>query len=41
MFTALKVESEVEVRDLPVVREFPDVFPEDIVDLPLREKWSL
>ena len=33
MFSSLKVESEVRVGDLPIVREFLDVFPEDIVDL--------
>ena len=34
MFASLKVESETGVGDFPVVNEFPDVFPEDIGDLP-------
>jgi len=34
MFASLKVESETGVGGLPVVNEFPDVFTEDIVDLP-------
>jgi len=34
VFASLKVESEVRVGDLPIVRDFIDFFPEDIVDLP-------
>ncbi|MCI57896.1 cellular nucleic acid-binding protein, partial [Trifolium medium] len=34
MFASLRVEEKNEVDALPVVREFADVFPDDIVDLP-------
>ncbi|MCI37083.1 cellular nucleic acid-binding protein, partial [Trifolium medium] len=34
MFASLKIEGKPGVSDLPVVCEFPDVFPEDISDLP-------
>ncbi|MCI21965.1 cellular nucleic acid-binding protein, partial [Trifolium medium] len=34
MFASLKLESEVQMEGLPVVCEFPDVFPGDISDLP-------
>ncbi|MCI80306.1 cellular nucleic acid-binding protein, partial [Trifolium medium] len=34
MFASLRVEEKTEVGMLPVVREFADVFPDDIVDLP-------
>ncbi|MCI92969.1 cellular nucleic acid-binding protein, partial [Trifolium medium] len=34
MFASMKVEEKTEVDVLPVVREFVDVFPDDIVDLP-------
>ncbi|MCI97787.1 cellular nucleic acid-binding protein, partial [Trifolium medium] len=34
MFASLRVEEKAEVDMLPVVREFVDVFPEDILDLP-------
>ena len=30
----LEIETKVSMCDLPVVREFPEVFPEDISDLP-------
>jgi hypothetical protein len=34
MFASLKESSEKEVGDLPVVQEFPEVFPDDITELP-------
>ncbi|MCI96695.1 cellular nucleic acid-binding protein, partial [Trifolium medium] len=34
MFASLKMEEKTEVDALPVVREFVDVFPNDILDLP-------
>jgi len=34
MFASLKESSEKGVADLPVVQEFPEVFPDDITDLP-------
>ncbi|PNX61483.1 retrotransposon-related protein, partial [Trifolium pratense] len=34
MFASLRVEEKVGVDTLPVVREFVDVFPDDILDLP-------
>ncbi|MCI71969.1 cellular nucleic acid-binding protein, partial [Trifolium medium] len=34
MFALLRVEEKAEVGTLPVVREFVDVFPDDILDLP-------
>ncbi|MCI84752.1 cellular nucleic acid-binding protein, partial [Trifolium medium] len=34
MFASLRVEERTEADALPVVREFMDVFPDDIVDLP-------
>ncbi|MCI76446.1 cellular nucleic acid-binding protein, partial [Trifolium medium] len=34
MFASLRMEEETEVDVLPVVREFMDVFPDDIIDLP-------
>ncbi|MCI63430.1 cellular nucleic acid-binding protein, partial [Trifolium medium] len=34
MFTSLRMEEKSEVDALPVVREFADVFPDDILDLP-------
>ena len=33
MFASLKEGVEIGVCDLPVVREFPEVFPDDITDL--------
>ena len=30
----LEIETKVSMCDLPVVREFPEVFPEDISDVP-------
>jgi len=38
MFASLKVESDTGVCDLPVVNEFPDVFPKDVVDLPPKRE---
>lgn len=34
MFASLRLESEVVMVDLPIMCEFPDVLPEDIIDLP-------
>ncbi|MCI64419.1 cellular nucleic acid-binding protein, partial [Trifolium medium] len=34
MFASLKLESKVKVEELPVVREFPNVFPGDVSDVP-------
>ncbi|KAK2452132.1 hypothetical protein QL285_011125 [Trifolium repens] len=34
MFASLKIENEVGIKELPVVQEFPDVFPEDVSDMP-------
>ncbi|MCI54129.1 cellular nucleic acid-binding protein, partial [Trifolium medium] len=34
MFASLRVEEKTAVDALPVVREFVDVFPDDILDLP-------
>ncbi|MCI95363.1 cellular nucleic acid-binding protein, partial [Trifolium medium] len=34
MFASLRVDEKNEVDMLPVVREFVDVFPDDILDLP-------
>ncbi|MCI68915.1 enzymatic polyprotein, partial [Trifolium medium] len=34
MFASLKLEGGVKVEELPIVCEFPDVFPEDISDVP-------
>ncbi|MCI84454.1 cellular nucleic acid-binding protein, partial [Trifolium medium] len=34
MFASLRMEEKAEVDTFPVVREFVDVFPDDIVDLP-------
>ncbi|MCI42349.1 cellular nucleic acid-binding protein, partial [Trifolium medium] len=34
VFASLKLESKVKVEELPVVREFPDVFPGDVSDVP-------
>jgi len=34
MFASLKESSEKGVGDLPVVQEFPEVFPDDITELP-------
>ncbi|MCI83758.1 cellular nucleic acid-binding protein, partial [Trifolium medium] len=34
MFASLMMEENLEVDVLPVVCEFPDVFPDDISDLP-------
>ncbi|MCI59224.1 cellular nucleic acid-binding protein, partial [Trifolium medium] len=34
VFASLKLEGKVEVEELPVVFEFPDVFPGDVSDVP-------
>ncbi|MCI36648.1 cellular nucleic acid-binding protein, partial [Trifolium medium] len=34
MFASLKLEGGVKMEELPIVNEFPDVFPEDISDVP-------
>ncbi|MCI49084.1 cellular nucleic acid-binding protein, partial [Trifolium medium] len=34
MFASLRMEEKTEVDALPVVHEFADVFPDDILDLP-------
>ncbi|MCI92898.1 cellular nucleic acid-binding protein, partial [Trifolium medium] len=34
VFASLKLESKVKVEELPVVCEFPGVFPEDVSDVP-------
>jgi hypothetical protein len=33
--------SEKEIEEIPVVCEFPDVFPEELTELPQTETWSL
>ncbi|MCI93122.1 cellular nucleic acid-binding protein, partial [Trifolium medium] len=38
MFAFLKLESKVKEEELPVVCEFPDVFPGDISDVPLERE---
>ncbi|MCI20786.1 cellular nucleic acid-binding protein, partial [Trifolium medium] len=37
-FASLKLEGGVKMEELPVVCEFPDVFPEDVSDVPLERK---
>ncbi|MCI40138.1 cellular nucleic acid-binding protein, partial [Trifolium medium] len=34
MFASLKLEGGVKMEEFPVVCEFPDVFPEDVSDVP-------
>jgi len=34
IFASLKVEGETRYGDLPVVNEFPNVFPKEITDIP-------
>ncbi|MCI77911.1 cellular nucleic acid-binding protein, partial [Trifolium medium] len=34
VFASLKLESRVKMEELPVVCEFPDVFPGDVSDVP-------
>ncbi|MCI88189.1 cellular nucleic acid-binding protein, partial [Trifolium medium] len=34
MFASLKIEGGVKMEEVPIVCEFPDVFPEDISDVP-------
>ncbi|CAJ2638233.1 uncharacterized protein LOC123886120, partial [Trifolium pratense] len=38
LFASLKMEGEVKVEELPVVCEFPDVFPEDVSDVPPKRE---
>lgn len=38
MFSNLTVESKAEMVDLPIMCEFPYVFPDDIIDLPLERE---
>ncbi|MCI35439.1 cellular nucleic acid-binding protein, partial [Trifolium medium] len=38
MFATLKLEGGVKVEELPIVCEFPDVFPEDISDVPPKRE---
>ncbi|CAJ2651172.1 unnamed protein product [Trifolium pratense] len=38
LFASLKMEGEVKVEGLPVVCEFPDVFPEDVSDVPPKRE---
>jgi len=38
IFSNLEIETKVSMCDLPVVREFPEVFPEDISSLPLERE---
>jgi hypothetical protein len=38
MFASLKESSEKGVSDLPVVQKFPEVFPDDITELPLERE---
>ena len=42
-FLALILDSkrgQVDVEKIPVVREFPDVFPEELPGMPLRGRWT-
>ncbi|MCI39213.1 cellular nucleic acid-binding protein, partial [Trifolium medium] len=41
MFASLMLEEKSEVGALPIVCEFPNVFPDDILDLPLEREESL
>ncbi|MCI85173.1 cellular nucleic acid-binding protein, partial [Trifolium medium] len=34
VFASLKLESKVKVEELPIVCEFPEVFPGDVSDVP-------
>ncbi|MCI77414.1 cellular nucleic acid-binding protein, partial [Trifolium medium] len=38
MFASLKLEGGVKMEELPIVNEFPNVFPEDISDVPPRRE---
>ncbi|MCI54576.1 cellular nucleic acid-binding protein, partial [Trifolium medium] len=38
MFASLKLEGGAEMEELPVVCEFPDVFPGDVSDLPPKRE---
>jgi len=41
MFASLKESSEKGIGDLLVVQEFPEVFLDDVTELPLEREWSL
>ncbi|PNX59893.1 retrotransposon-related protein, partial [Trifolium pratense] len=38
LFASLKMEDEVKMEELSVVSEFPDVFPEDVSDVPSKRE---
>jgi hypothetical protein len=38
MFASLKLEGGIGIEELPVVQEFSDVFPEDVMNVPPKEK---
>ncbi|MCI72518.1 cellular nucleic acid-binding protein, partial [Trifolium medium] len=38
MFASLKLEGGIKMEELSVVCEFPDVFPEDVSDVPLERE---
>ncbi|XP_050876240.1 uncharacterized protein LOC127079933 [Lathyrus oleraceus] len=38
MFSSLKAENNSVIGDLPIVRDFPDLFPNDVSDLPPEHK---
>ncbi|CAJ2672989.1 unnamed protein product [Trifolium pratense] len=40
MFASLKLEGGVKVEELPIVCEFPDVFPDDISDVPPKRELN-
>ncbi|KAK2444363.1 cleavage and polyadenylation specificity factor subunit [Trifolium repens] len=40
MFASLKLENEVGIKELPVVQEFPEVFPEDVSEMLLEQSGS-
>ncbi|MCI53074.1 enzymatic polyprotein, partial [Trifolium medium] len=38
MFASLELEGGVKMEELPIVSKFPDVFPEDISDVPPKRE---
>ncbi|MCI43852.1 cellular nucleic acid-binding protein, partial [Trifolium medium] len=38
MFASLKLEGGIKMEELPIVNEFPDVFPEDVSDVPPKRE---
>ncbi|MCI63770.1 cellular nucleic acid-binding protein, partial [Trifolium medium] len=38
MFASLKLEGGVKMEELPIVCKFPDVFPEDVTDVPPKRE---